>query len=254
MHLSTRITFIKGLVIFAVVAWMSRDTVNAEGIPTLDRLFNKAKFSAKENPAVHLWAIREAALAEPVVSNPVSDRYLITELGGPIDLVHFLGLAIRVFKDPKVHDAELWSHYVEEGGMDYEKGRTRNYVTEAHPDDLPSNAFGALFGAELAQNKDVDVALEMTRFLRNLKPLPDSTVKRYSHGVMVMGLRGTESERHQRSRREWFTARPLLVAQFWKLVPQVTQREALRRAGFSLERIRGREIKIVRLSEGPGSL
>lgn len=155
-------------------------TLHAGGIPVLDRLAARAEVPAGADLLTQMRALRESALKEDVVSDPVSDRYLITELAGPIDIVHFLGLAIQV-QLGKTPDEALWKEYVEEGGLDHEKGLTATYLTEAHPDDLPSNALGALFSSELASQPGARLLPALNAFLGPLRPLPDTQAKQFTH-------------------------------------------------------------------------
>lgn len=231
------------------ISLVARPLCVAGPIPVLDRLFASA--SVGDDVKSQMRSLRDAALRLSVVSDPVSDRYLITELGGPIDLVHFLGLATEVFSAKKTVDAALWDQYVDEGGLDYEKRKTHIYPTEARPDDLPSNAFGALFGSELLaakQSGNLRDALEA--FLLPLKPMPDEVMKRYSHNQIVMGSPQREVSDINQSRHEWFTAHPLLVSRIIA-EPQMrfsyaASENALALAGFELVPIKGRMIKITR--------
>ena len=160
-----------------------------QGTP-LDRLVTQAQAQAKwtdaTTPPEKLNLVREAALKLDIVSAPVSDRYLITALGGPIDLVHFLGLAITVSSGAMARDDALFDQWKREGGADFEAGLSTTYPTEAHPDDLPSNALGALFGEEIrTRQKDpnFDVAAAFREFFVPLEPVPDRIADRAREGL-----------------------------------------------------------------------
>lgn len=228
---------------------------SARAADAFDRLMDDVRSTPKWNAArtagEKMWAIRAVAGGYDVVSDPVSDRYLITRYGGPIDLVHFFGLAAMVCEGRESNDV-LLDQWTKEGGPDFEAKRTRTYWTEAHPDDLPSNALGALFGEEVRpRNKDASFPLvdELRKFFDSLSPFPNRKVKRYSHAEVVMGLRGTETLREKRRRSEWFTALPLFVVPV--IEPErVTEirnsREGLTFAGLEIYQIEGRPIGVRR--------
>ena len=180
---------------------------------SFERLIPEARESEKWDEAVtaaqKMMALREIALSKDTVSDPVSDRYLITALGGPIDLVHFLALAARVASGDKTLGEALYQQWELEGGEDFEAGRSRTFLPEAHPDDLPSNALGALFGQEIGnrnEDPEFDVIEALRKFLLPLEPVPDSIAKRYSHRVIVMGLREDSTRETVMQRSEWFNS------------------------------------------------
>ncbi len=203
-----------------------------------------------------LLVIREQALKQGVASVPVSDRYVITLLGGPVDLVHFLGLAGTVCSGKMERKAALMDQWRREGGPDHEAGLTGTYPVEAHPDDLPSNALGALFGEELrAHNGDLthDVAGDLRRFFAGLQTVPDAVAQRFSHDQVVMGLRPGAPLAVRRARSEWFTALPLYVVPLvapgrMKEIPDAAS--ALRAAGLEVRPVEGRMIGIERVGVG----
>lgn len=92
--------------------------------------------------SAQMWAVRELALKQATVSDPVSDRYQITCYGGAIDLLHFFCLPAEVCKGAGV-GRRLHKDWVREGGQEHLLGYDFQRPAEAHPDDLPSNAFGA---------------------------------------------------------------------------------------------------------------
>ena len=142
-----------------------------------------------------------------------------------------------------------------EGGPDFEAHRTRTYPTEAHPDDLPSNALGALLGLELRiHNTEVSFDLQgaLRRFFDSLSPFPDVVAKKYSHNQVVMGLRGGEAKSVEQSRREWFTALPLYLVGIIEpanVIQIPNASAALKRAGVEVYLIQGRPIGIRRVQE-----
>ncbi|MEO0444733.1 MAG: hypothetical protein AAF191_01520 [Verrucomicrobiota bacterium] len=223
-----------------------------------DRIAKLAPTTEKWNQAKSLegriWAIRAVAESYDISSNPVSDRYLITRYGGPIDFVHFFALAAQACRGDDLNEI-LFHQWKSEGGPDFEAGRTRTYPVEAHPDDLPSNAFGALIGQELRpHNKDLSFPIIETlrEFFVSLSPFPDEFIKKYSHAQVVMGFQGnpTMGERYRMS--EWFSALPLF------LVPRLepmrepkfrSSRAALQYAGYDVYRIKGKPIGIKRTGD-----
>lgn len=229
-----------------------------DGGSHLDRLFKEAQsedtWGTSKTVSDKLKHIREVALKKDVVSDPVSDRYLITALGGPIDIVHFLGLAIQVCSGSLQREEALLAQWKSEGGPDFEVGRSRTYPPEAHPDDLPSNTLGALFGEEIHQyNNDpkFDVIKAMKDFLSPLEPVADDIAKKFSHQKIVMGLNSDASVQVTRSRNEWFTAKPLFS--LYAFDPDRARgcgdsSAALRKAGFVVRSIDGKAILIERVS------
>ena len=207
-----------------------------------------------------LW-VRKRALKQKTVSDPVSDRYTLTAYGGPIDLVHFLMLASEALRDGVNMNERLYKEWKQEGGLIHLRGFNPSYPSEAHPDDLPSNALGALFGREIKQklkNKKLDLLLEFKAFVKPLKLLPDSFAKKFSHRRSVMGLRLKEDSNLEISRYIWFTAAPLNLTQFYnseyrklhkKPFCKVLKsgRSCLSKAGFRLKNYRGVSIIIDRL-------
>lgn len=197
-----------------------------------------------------MMVLREVALEQDTVSDPVSDRYLITALGGPIDLVHFLALAARVASGEKGRAEALHQQWELEGGMDFEAGRSRTFPPEAHPDDLPSNALGALFGEGIAtRNRDptLDLPAALRTFFKRLEPVPDAVSKRFSHRTLVMGLKPDSSRELVMRRSEWFTAVPIFTLFAYDAARAAklgNARAALREAGLEVKEYKGRPILI----------
>lgn len=245
--------------ILAISFWSSLSPASAE--TALDRILaagmRSAKWSSAKSLTERLQAIRDEALKQDVVSRPVSDRYQITVLGGPIDLVHFLGLAYIVCSGSSDREQALLEQWTREGGPDFEKGLSRTYPTEAHPDDLPSNALGALLGEELRPHNlelDFDLPGALRRFFSSLEPVPNQIAHRFSHTQIVMGLRESSSVREFRSRSEWFTAQPMYILP--AVAPERAARipdsvAALKAAGFVVRKYQGRPIVIDRLPAPP---
>ena len=165
-----------------------------------------SKLSLREK----LMKVRSVALKHKTVSDPVSDRYQITAYGGPIDLVHFLMLAAEAQKENINMNERLYKEWVQEGGFQHLNGFDPQYPCEAHPDDLPSNALGALFGKELKE-KGIKTSLRdsFSEFIRPLLPVPDSITNKFSHRRIVMGLEDKVERKLETSRYIWFTAVPL---------------------------------------------
>ena len=175
-----RIWFLLGLVSALLLL-----VTSAKGEDAFDRVMlaaaKRQEWQSATTLSETLKTIREVALGYDVVGKPVSDRYLITRFAGPIDLVHFLALCSSTCGGRDLEEA-LMQQWKSEGGPDFEAHRTRTYPTEAHPDDLPSNALGALLGLELRiHNTEVSFDLQgaLRRFFDSLSPFPDVVAKKY---------------------------------------------------------------------------
>ncbi len=206
-----------------------------------------------------LELIRNAANAQPIASDPVSDRYTITFLGGPIDWVHFLNLANFVFSGKEAFGDAQYRQWVSEGGPRFEAGKTRSEPTAATPDDLPSNALGALFGRELRAAGKTDVPTQLRAFIAPFRPVPDVVAKRFSRDRIVLGLAENSGRQALDRAHAWFTAEPLnlttalnrasqevLGKQFGQNQP--SGRAMLREAGFELAAYRGKPVVIRRIA------
>lgn len=177
------------------------------------RVFQKAESSVgwdKLTLREQALLVRKIALKQKTVSDPVSDRYQITAYGGPIDLVHFLMLASEALRDNINIQERLYKEWEQEGGPQHIRGFDPRYPSEAHPDDLPSNALGALFGTEI-KNKKLNGTLRecFEQFIKPLKPVPDWLSKKFSHREIVMGLSDKADKNTEISRYIWFRAAPL---------------------------------------------
>lgn len=226
-----------------------------------ERVFEKAekdlswsKLSLREK----ILKVRSVALKQKTVSEPVSDRYQITAYGGPIDLVHFLMLAAEAQVDGMNMNDRLFKEWEQEGGFQHLNGFNPQYLCEAHPDDLPSNALGALFGSELkAHGVHSSLRQSFSDFIKPLLPVPDSIAKKFSHRSIVMGLDKDSDRKTETSRYIWFTAFPLnltskINAQSVRLFKkkfcvETSSREGLRKAGFRVLNYKKRAIIIQRL-------
>lgn len=226
------------------------------------RVFSKAEEDPawpKLNLREKLMKVRALALKEKTVSDPVSDRYQITAYGGPIDLVHFLMLAAEAQLDEVDMKKRLFTEWEQEGGYQHLNGFNPQYPCEAHPDDLPSNALGALFGEEL-KNNGLNGSLKdsFAAFLKPLMPVPDAIAKKFSHRLIVMGLPEKIDRQTENSRHIWFSAEPLNIS---KLINYESKKQSgkefcktlssgkdcLREAGFRLEFYKSKSIIITRL-------
>ena len=115
-------------------------------------------WNLSRNLSDRLGVMREKALSYESNSTPVSDRYVITTLAGPVDLVHFFSVARTVCKGGDRYKT-LYREWDREGGP-LHVARQTTAKTDCQPDDLPSNALGALFGEELKPfNDDLDLNL-----------------------------------------------------------------------------------------------
>lgn len=160
-----------------------------------------------------LAVLRESALVYESESDPVSDRYFITALAGPVDFVHFFFMA-RYVCDGKDRRTTLYREWRREGGESYDPRRRDNPAADATPDDLPSNALGALFGEEQRRyDKDLvhDLLGDLRRFFAALEPVPDSVVKTLSHDRIVLGLSGVSTSEERVAKHQWFTAMPAYI-------------------------------------------
>ena len=235
-------------------------SVNAEEY-AYQRIFSKAEQDSnwsKLSLRDKLMKVRSIALKNKTVSDPVSDRYQITAYGGPIDLVHFLMLAADAQKDGIDMKERLFKEWEQEGGLQHLNGFNPQYPCEAHPDDLPSNALGALFGQELKQHGLKGSLKEVfAEFIKPLKPVPDSITKEFSHRLIVMGLPEKIDKKTENSRYIWFTAEPLNISKLINYVAKkqtgkdfcktsASGKEALRLAGFRLQTYKNKSIIITR--------
>jgi hypothetical protein len=163
--------------------------------------------------AQRLQLLRRQALKYAAVSDLPSDRYQITALAGPIDLVRFFHLAATVADGGEDRRALLLHQWNKERAGTLE-GDNPPPGVELFPDDLPSNALGALFGETLRDhNHDLtfDLSAALQQFLAPLEPVPDQTVGKSSFERLVHGLEANASESARAKSRAWATARPLYI-------------------------------------------
>ena len=228
---------------------------------SFERVFDKA---AKDpswsslNLREKLLKVRSVALKNKTVSDPVSDRYQITCYGGPIDLVHFLMLAAEAQKTNIDMKDRLYKEWLQEGGPQHLNGFNPQFPCEAHPDDLPSNALGALFGEELQKSGlNTNLKDEFLKFIKPLIPVPDSIAKTFSHRLGVMGLPKKIDKLTENSRYIWFTAEPLNLTKLINYESKkqagkdlcktvLTGKEGLKEAGFKIQLFKNKSIIIKR--------
>ena len=229
-----------------------------------ERIFNLAKKDFKwkkcKTLSEQMWLVRSYASKEAVVSKKVSDRYQITAYGGPIDLVHFLCLSNYVASGRYGLEDSLYRQWLSEGGKDHEYGFVMEKKQEAHPDDLPSNALGALWGSELKKhNNDLSFDLQKSfeAFIKGLKPVPRKIAQEYSHREIVMGLPKSPNAKQIAEKYGWYTATPFNQ---YSLINEASQKltkkdfckefksyyEGLLFAGFYIDRYKGKAIVIRR--------
>lgn len=213
-----RLTFL----LFLASALVSNAQVAAATAPaatttSLDRLIDTTLESSTwktcRTQADRLALLREKALKNEAESDPVSDRYIITALGGPVDFAHFFSLAKIVCggQDRRAALAREWNR---EGGEAYNPLSRENPPSDATPDDLPSNALGALFGEELKEhnaNLNHDLIADLRAFFAKLEPVPDSIGKTFSHERIVLGLGANATLEERTARERWFTAEPAYI-------------------------------------------
>jgi hypothetical protein len=208
---------------------------------SLDRILQESVQQPAWRSARHqverLTLIRDAALRKAAESDPVSDRYVITALAGPVDLVRFLGLA-RIVCSGKERRATLLKEWQKENGA----GKAFAKPLDLTPEDLPSNALGALFGEELRpqlNNLQHDVAASLRAFFKPLEPQPDSVVRSLTFERAVLGLPASATTEERNKVHSWTTAVPAY------LIPAVAPEKAaalpdsgsaLKAAGLELRR------------------
>lgn len=230
-------------------------TPEAGSATALDRVIEAAMKSSLWNlcrtQSDRLAVMREKALVHDSDATPVSDRYLITTLAGPVDLVHFFALARTVSRGTDRYQA-LHREWDREGGP-LHVARQTTAKTDCQPDDLPSNALGALFGEELMQHEmdlDFDMVARLKAFFAKLEPVPDTIAKSHPHETLVRGLTPASTRDEIRASHEWFTAAPLYI------IPTVAPDRAaalpdavaaLKAAGLMLRTFNGQLIIIERL-------
>ena len=232
------------------------------------RVFARAKrdvlWKKAASNSARMMLVRKYALKTKTVSSPVSDRYMVTCYGGPVDLVHFLCLSANICSGKHVLAPRLYREWVAEGGFDNLQRFNLQEPPEAHPDDLPSNALGALWGYELKKNElnlDFDLQKSFDDFVKPLRPVPDVISKQFSSYEIVMGYPQAKPAKvlseMWKERKTWFTAEPLLLCHkinkvsLEKLgkkfcsVPASGER-ALEKAGLVLRYYKRRSIIILR--------
>ena len=180
---------------------------------SLDRILQEAVQQPAWRSARHqverLTLLRDAALRKAAESDPVSDRYVITALAGPVDLVRFLGLA-RIVCAGKDRRASLLKEWQKENGA----GKAVTKPLDLTPEDLPSNALGALFGEELSphlHNLQHDVAVSLRAFFKPLEPQPDSVVRSLTFERAVLGLPASATTEERNQVHAWTTAMPVYL-------------------------------------------
>lgn len=219
---------------------------------SLERILQEALQQPAWRSARHqverLTLIRDAALRKAAESDPISDRYVITALAGPVDLVRFLGLA-RIVCSGKDRRASLLKEWQKENGA----GKAFAKPLDLTPEDLPSNALGALFGEELRpqlNNLQHDVAASLRAFFKPLEPQPDSIVRSLTFERAVLGLPASTTTEERNKVHSWTTAKPVY------LIPAVAPEKigtypdaasALKAAGLDLRKHQDLPIILERL-------
>jgi len=179
----------------------------------LDAALKSSSWPTARNQSDRLTILRDKALGHKSESTPVSDRYVITALAGPIDLVHFFTLARNVSKGQDRREL-LYREWQREGGAAVATATADSKSADCTPDDLPSNALGGLFGEEtMPHENDLqhDVITSLRQFFAKLEPLPDSVIQSHPHESIVLGLTPESSKEDIRASHHWFTAQPLYL-------------------------------------------
>lgn len=197
---------------FLAFASMGRSQ-DANTSDSLDRILQEAVQQPAWRSARHqverLTLLRDAALRKAAESDPVSDRYVITALAGPVDLVRFLGLA-RIVCAGKDRRASLLKEWQKENGV----GKAVTKPLDLTPEDLPSNALGALFGEELRphlHDLQHDVAASLRAFFKPLEPQRDSVVRSLTFERAVLGLPASATTEERNQVHAWTTAMPVYL-------------------------------------------
>lgn len=227
---------------------------------SLDRVIDAAITSSQwprvRSQADRLDILRDKALKHPAKATPISDRYVITVLGGPVDLVHFFGLA-RIVCAGQPRRAALAKEWEREGGPQALIRRADEVVADCTPEDLPSNALGALFGEEMRRaNADLshDLVASLRAFFAKLEVVPDAVIQNQSYERLILGVTPLSTSEQQIASRHWFSAQPLYM------VPVVAPERAgsipdaaaaLKAAGLELRNQDGQPIILERLDGGP---
>jgi hypothetical protein len=200
-----------------------------------------------------LQALRKQALRYNAVSEIPSDRYQITALAGPVDLVRFFHLAKTTCGgiDRRVVLLQQWKR---ENGPAMLPGATRPPPPDAalFPDDLPSNALGALFGEEVRAHDldpNFDLPAAIRKFFAALEPVEDTAVAKHSFKRLVQGLEEKPTPDALRLSQRWLTAEPLFLLPV--LAPNransiTNATAALRAAGLEVREHEGEPIIIDR--------
>ena len=222
----------------------------------LDRVISAAaktpEWKAARDQAERLQALRQQALKYAAESEVPSDRYVITALAGPVDLVRFFGLAKTVCSGTAERRAALQHQWRrEKAGSLREPNPPAD--AELYPDDLPSNALGALFGEEVRpHNKDLgyDLVGVLQKFFAPLEPVADSVTAKFSYEQLLHGLAANASAESRRLSRSWATAEPLyllpvIAPERTKTLPNAAA--ALKAAGLEVRVHEGQPMVIDRI-------
>ncbi len=220
-------------------------------VNALDRLVEAAQQSSMwplcRTQSDRMSVMRDKALANSADASPVSDRYVITTLAGPVDMVRFFNMARLISRGSNRYQM-LVREWEREGGPAYMARRSAPGSTDCRPDDLPSNALGALFAEQVRaeeHNLDYDIVPRLKKFFAKLEPVSDEIVKQFPHETLVLGLTPSSTREEIRASRECFTAAPLY------LIPVVAPERkvaipnalvALKTAGLELRREKGQLI------------
>lgn len=222
-------------------------------VSSIDRVIDAALQSSMwplcRTQSDRISVMRDKALANSADASPVSDRYVITTLAGPVDLVRFFNMARLVSRGSNRYQT-LFREWDREGGTAYMSRQGPPGSTDCRPDDLPSNALGALFAEQIKaeeHNLAFDFVPRLKKFFAKLEPVSDEIVKSHPHETLVLGLTPSSTREEIRASRECFTAAPLY------LIPVVAPERAaaipnalvaLKLAGLELRREKGQLIVI----------
>lgn len=247
----------RSLVFFCLVFASCLAARAAAPANALDRLLQATaktpEWKSASKQADRLQALRKQALRYSAMSEIPSDRYLITTLAGPVDLVRFFHLA-RVTCEGDDRRSALLHQWRRENGPSLLPGATRPPPPDAalFPDDLSSNALGALFGEELKPHNvdpSYDLPEAIRKFFAPLEPVGDAVVAKHGFKRLVHGLEANASAEDARLSRTWLTAEPLYLLPV--LAPNransiTNAAAALRSAGLELREHEGEPLIIDR--------
>jgi hypothetical protein len=115
------------------------------------------------------------------IFNMSANRYVYTANGGWIDMVHFVFYAGRAFKYKLAGNANPVGEAVQDGYWQEWSDQIRDPWSAYSYEDLPSDLFGAEFGAQLFDpTSSLTLAEQLETFIAYLKPLAPTSAPNYA--------------------------------------------------------------------------